>query len=278
MLKTTYETHNWENPLLPLIFHTDTVTSTYFPPNWHENIELLFCLSGHGYVKCDTETLDFTPGTLAVVNSGVLHSVHSEKKVVYHCLIIGNNFCKESGLDMTDIRLREMIRDERVSALYSDAIDAIRDAKEHPQQHSVAQVRACLLQLLAELCRRHTADGIKDERGSSVSVERVKQAILYIKSHLSHRLTLDEISRQVNISKYHLSREFKALTGQSVFEMVNLIRCKEAKRLITGGASVSEAATACGFENLSYFSRCFKKRFGTLPSKCKNDFPPHNQR
>lgn len=269
MLKTTYETHQWADPLLPLIFHTGVVVWENSAPNWHENIELLLCLSGEGYVKCDTETIDFTPGTMAVVNSGVLHSIHSQSEVVYHCLIIGNTFCKESGLDMTKIRLQDTLQDERAAALYLEVANAIKEHREHPQRHTIARVRCALLALLAELCEHHIADEGHVDTPVSPSVDWVKNTILYIKNHLSDKLTLDDIARHVGISKYHLSREFKDLTGQTVFEMVNLIRCKEARRLIVSGASVSEAASACGFENASYFSRCFKNLFGVLPSKCK---------
>ena len=269
MLKTTYETHQWAEPLLPLIFHTDVVLWENSAPNWHENVELLLCLSGEGYVKCDTETLPFTPGTLVVINSGVLHSVHSPGEVTYHCLIVGNTFCKESGLDMTEIRLRESVRDEQVNARFTDVERAFRTHKERPQRHTTARVRSALLALLATLCEHHTADESTVKDAVSPSVEWVKNTILYIKYHLSDKLTLDAIAGHVGISKYHLSREFKALTGQTVFEMVNLMRCKQARRLIVGGASVSEAAAACGFENASSFSRCFKNLFGVLPSKCK---------
>ena len=46
----------------------------------------------------------------------------------------------------------------------------------------------------------------------------------------------------------------------------DLIRSTEARRLIEAGASVSSAANSCGFENLSYFSRTFKKHLHQLPS------------
>ena len=61
----------------------------------------------------------------------------------------------------------------------------------------------------------------------------------------------------------------------TVIEYVNILRCKEAKRLISEGQSVSEAAIASGFNNLSYFTRTYKKYVGELPSSNKKtDQPP----
>ena len=71
----------------------------------------------------------------------------------------------------------------------------------------------------------------------------------------------------MGISKYYLSREFKSFTGRTIFDTINTFRCADAKHLISKGATVSEAAAACGLENLSYFSRTFKKYVGKLPSQ-----------
>ena len=48
-----------------------------------------------------------------------------------------------------------------------------------------------------------------------------------------------------------------------------LLKVVEAKRLIESGMSVSAAALSCGFENMSYFSRTYKKYTGTLPSSVR---------
>ena len=63
-----------------------------------------------------------------------------------------------------------------------------------------------------------------------------------------------------------MSRDFKKYTGNTVFEYINISRCKTAATLIASGMSVSAAANECGFENLSYFSRTYKKYMGKLPS------------
>lgn len=268
MSKTTYETHNWENPILPIIFHTNERISDIFTPNWHENIEILLCISGKGFVKCDAETYDFTPGCIAVINSNSLHSIKGDGQVIYHCLIIGNGFCKENGIDVSNLKFKELIKNQTVLNCYENIVTAICESKKNKYIYSDAVIRTEILKLLIELCKNHLSSESNMQSSLSFSVERVKKTIFYIKNHFSEELTLEKISKYTGISKYHLSREFKSLTGKTVFEMVNLIRCKEAKRLIADGALISEAALACGYENLSYFSRCFKKHIGVLPSKC----------
>lgn len=88
----------------------------------------------------------------------------------------------------------------------------------------------------------------------------------YIRQNLSRSISLEDLSQQAGISKFHLSREFKAVTGTTIFDFINLTRCNEAKLLIESGMSVSAAAISCGYHNMSYFSRAFQKRFGILPS------------
>lgn len=77
------------------------------------------------------------------------------------------------------------------------------------------------------------------------------------------------ISKNVYIDKYSLSRNFKSLTGQTVFQYINNYRCSKVTELIINGMPINEAAKMCGFNNMSFFSRTFKKAKGKLPSECK---------
>jgi AraC-like DNA-binding protein len=122
--------------------------------------------------------------------------------------------------------------------------------------------------MLCRLCRHYTTDHPNSDRGA-ISPP-VKQALAYIRGHLDEPLSLDVVARQLNVSKSHLAREFKAFTGQTVVQAINLIRCTRAQQMIENGVLVTQAAAACGYENLSYFSRTFKKLMGHLPSHSKN--------
>jgi AraC-like DNA-binding protein len=82
------------------------------------------------------------------------------------------------------------------------------------------------------------------------------------------RVTLDEVADAVGISKYHLVHQFKLYTQKSMMTVLMQMRLEEAWRMLRKGASISETATACGFESLPYFSTSFKKRFGITPTQC----------
>ena len=122
------------------------------------------------------------------------------------------------------------------------------------------------LEFLYLLCRDYIVQ--ETHTASPHRGELVKTAVIYIRKHLAEPLTLDEIADHTGVNKHYLSRLFKQVLGKTVFETVRVLRCNEAKHRIEEGMSVSDAAHSCGFENLSYFTRTFKKYYQVLPSHC----------
>ena len=264
MSNYTYEMHVMSNSLLPFIFHKDMTAGQDGLFNWHENIEILCCVSGSGYVKCNSDTFAAAQGDIVVINSNCPHSTGSCGTFVYCCLIVDNEFCEANGIPVQELHFQEHIRD---SALFADfGAVAAAFAPEEPSPWDAARIRHAVLGLLIRLCSGY-ARPAGAAPGKSVSLERVKKAMTYIRSNLAKSMTLDEIADFVGISKYRFSREFKELTGETVIDSINILRCKEAKQRIEAGMSVSAAAMSCGFENLSYFTRTFRKHFGQVPSK-----------
>ena len=264
MEKLVYENEHKFDLLegLPLIFHTDPVKRN-FHANWHENLEILTCIEGSGTLLCDSESFDFTVGDVLVINSNQVHCASSEEGVVYHCLIVDNDFCIKSGLDMTKLHFKTKITDALLYAELMQLAELIIGSKTESKIYSKAKICSSLLSVLVSLCR----DFNESDFANFSANERVKQAIDYINSNYSSDITLDELAGSVGVCKFHLSREFKKMTGQTVFEYVISFRCKMAKRMIKAGHSVSESAIGVGFDNLSYFSRQFKRFFGILPSQ-----------
>ncbi|WP_225000301.1 ATP-binding protein [Cesiribacter sp. SM1] len=80
--------------------------------------------------------------------------------------------------------------------------------------------------------------------------------------------SIEEFSREAGLSRVHLHRKLKALTGQAPSDFVRMMRLKQAAQLLQARAgNVAEIAYQVGFNNLSYFSKCFREEFGTLPNE-----------
>ena len=89
----------------------------------------------------------------------------------------------------------------------------------------------------------------------------------YIQAHFTANLTMETVADEVGLSVYYFAREFKKGTGVTFVSYINHLRCESAKKMLQSGSyTVAEACTENGFENLSYFSKTFKKFFGKSPS------------
>ncbi len=80
-------------------------------------------------------------------------------------------------------------------------------------------------------------------------------------------LSIEEIAVSMKMTHDQLYRKVKALTGVSVNQYIRSFRLRKAARMMCeNGCSVTEVLYTVGFSNPSYFTKCFKKEFGVLPS------------
>lgn len=94
----------------------------------------------------------------------------------------------------------------------------------------------------------------------------IESAIVYVHEHLSERLTVDDVSRRVYLSRWHFSRLFQRATGMSFNDYVTTKRIEAAKALLLEtGYPVDVIAATVGFSTPSYFSSTFKRLVGMTP-------------
>lgn len=262
MISSRYETHNIKNPVLPFIFHPSfKMKQRVKIPNWHKNIEFLQCIEGEGFVRCGTEIVPLRKGSLVTVNSDVLHSIGTNTELQYRCLILDNNFLISNGIPADELSFCAFSENTELVERFNRVCEAflVLDAENF---RSVAYLRSVVMNFCVTLCE------LSEPRPSSVKEnDYVKESIYYIRQHLSEPISLEKLSMEVGVSKFHLARQFKKYTGSSIIQTVNLMRCVEAQRLLEQGMSVSAVAEACGFSNHSYFSRAFHSIMGRLPSE-----------
>lgn len=125
------------------------------------------------------------------------------------------------------------------------------------------------------LCHKYITDLItlcfvectKQENHSNPSIyEKIQQVSQYIDSHFQEDITLDGLSKSFYISKYHLAREFKRITGSTPGNYLLGKRISNAKNLLRfTNASIEEIGASCGMQDAGYFTKVFKKAENMTP-------------
>lgn len=94
----------------------------------------------------------------------------------------------------------------------------------------------------------------------------------YILAHYLEPVSLEGIAAHFLVTKEHLSRAFKAATGETVLDRITSLRMERARELISGrDMAIKDAAALCGYEELAYFYRVFKKHYGITPGELRNE-------
>lgn len=123
---------------------------------------------------------------------------------------------------------------------------------------------------------KHLFQGSKEaeqEIAESHLEDRDKQFLKQLHSIIQKNLSdsefgVEDIGKQIGLSRVQLYRKVKAMTGSSVVDLLRKARLTKAKRLLESRSmSVSEVAYDVGFSAPSYFTKCFKDEYGMLPGE-----------
>ena len=120
-------------------------------------------------------------------------------------------------------------------------------------------------------------DQVKMKSPDDQLLDRVMKVIN--KNISNSDLSVDGIAEEVGISRVHLHRKMKELTGQTPHDFIRNIRLKQAAKLLSSqNMNITEVMYACGFNNAASFSTIFKKFYGMSPREYMNAKPHSDQR
>jgi AraC-like DNA-binding protein len=94
----------------------------------------------------------------------------------------------------------------------------------------------------------------------------MKTVLKYVENNYADKITIAEIAKLVNFSESHFMRYFKETIGTSFIDYLKDYRLTMAARLLKSSDSqILNIAIDVGFDNLSYFNRSFKAKYGVTP-------------
>lgn len=283
-----YENLNKLNKLdrnLPVIFHKDIIVQhgNAFSRHWHEAIELLYFIRGEAVITCNSVDFTAKPGDLIVVNSNELHQGFSiSESSEYYCIIFDTSLFQSRNVDACETKYINPISQNRI--LFNNKVENNEEVEKciaefvHEYESKdigyEMSVKSIIYRLLVLLLRNHVQLVLtaKEYDARMKNLKRFNPVLEYIENHYNEKIAIEELCSISNISRFHFCRLFKSITGKTLKEYLNTLRINKAEHMLKDSdLNVTEVAMACGFDDINYFSRVFKKYKKTSPSSVKNE-------
>lgn len=168
---------------------------------------------------------------------------------------------------ITNTLLRKAAEQGGVHPIYIDNVSSGFALKIEQLSSSAAgpAMIAEMAQSYCRLVRKHTTKGYSSP---------IQKAIILIEGDLSGDLSLTRLARELNVNSSYLSTLFKKETGSTVTDYIINRRISHAKHLLgSSRLQVQTVGQLCGFEDVHYFSKVFKRLTGFTPKQFRQNHP-----
>lgn len=244
--------------------------SNFFELHMHGAFEIYLFISGQAKMNIEDRIFPLSKYDLCFIRPGRFHRVIPEPKAPYERKVIRFDYSFSRHFDPDDRLIEQLenfiiikgkdINQTRIPDIFHEICEYI----DRPDFLRRIACISFLSRLLLEI--NSVIDRSVLPEYDSLSNERVASVIEFINNNLTEELSLDRIASEFYISKYYLSRIFKASTGSSVGDFIIKKRLVLARRLIIGGTTPGSACTQSGFSDYSSFYKSYRKYFSVPPS------------
>ncbi|GJM78863.1 hypothetical protein HMSSN139_13590 [Paenibacillus sp. HMSSN-139] len=126
---------------------------------------------------------------------------------------------------------------------------------------------SCVYQFATELARMQVSTRKERENWP----ENIQRAAEFIESHYARMVSIDQLSEQVSLSKYHLIRQFSASTGLTPGAYLTRVRIEKAMELLRGTSlNIETIAGQIGYSSGSYLIKAFRSLTGLTPGEFRS--------
>jgi AraC-like DNA-binding protein/mannose-6-phosphate isomerase-like protein (cupin superfamily) len=172
---------------------------------------------------------------------------------------------------------RQAIQEADAVACGNDANYEILERLKHLRLYADRPIQEYELRLLGELMisvqeifNVVSAKVRYNERTDAARLG-VQKGIDYVMAHYDESVTLEALVECSGYSESHFCHRFKSATGYTPFAYLNRVRViKAAELLVTTNEKITSIASKCGFDNISYFNRVFRKQMHMSPGQYRN--------
>lgn len=282
-----------EQPIAVMEFRAGE--GTYYPEgffverHWHRGIEILKVREGSYTVEVNLEDLLLEKGEICVINSEELHQIRGNARTSRHEVIIfqpeilgfryEDAFQKrlvEPLVSMQDSFVHRIRREDAGYAEIDRLFSQVTEAGKRQEEDWYFDAKLEMLRMVRSLKKCGFTQPTRSTLGAAEKekTDRYKRIVSYMEEHYMEKVTLEDLAETAQCNPQYLCHFFKEIAGVPPMQYLIGYRIERAKEeLAHSTKTVLEISLDCGFENVSYFIRQFKKATGMTPGKCRQERP-----
>lgn len=244
------------------------------PLHWHKEFEIIRVLSGHFHLFLANTEYVLSSGDIAFVSSGTLHRGDPDR-CLYECIVFDLNMLRRYSGDGVGARIVPILSGSMTvdryhranSAEFCKTADALFDCLRAASEYYELSVYGLLFTLFAQLYASGAIHPVSGRHRNDRRNEAMIAILNWIELHYKEQITLEQLASISGMNEKYLCHLFKEFTDHTPIDYINRLRIEQACHEIhSNRLSITEAAYESGFNDLSYFSRTFRKYKGFSPS------------
>ncbi len=266
-------TIEYQRKLLDIEFQDKTSGKSHlrFPPHFHQELELVYMLSGEARVSVDANEFLLGAGDVLLTFPNQIHSYESYTEERSLLFIIKPDIFPDLGdAFKTGVPISPVIKGAgdlpHVHTLFL-LLQQICRADENGHPFSKASRRGALQSLLALLLAEMPLSA-----SPAGELSALRAVIDYCTHHFSNDISLSSLEEELHLNKYYISHLFNDRMHVHFNHYINSLRIYEAKRMLRhSNNSVAEIGGMVGFNTLRTFNRAFIEHTGRAPSQYRKE-------
>ena len=255
------------------LYYVDYNHSQYeMPFHWHMECELILVLDGVFHLSVNGNNYDLKKGESAFIPGEFIHG-GTPDNCIYECIVFQmENFLQQSPQCIEKYN-RALEQGKIFETVFKDnsypakIVDAVFESMEKENDYYTFTTTGLLWQLVGAILE------ISSDRTDSVDTaflkknKQIKNVLSKIRNEYSQKLTLDELAAEAKLNPQYFCKAFREVTGKTPIDYLNYYRIEcVAEQLAIRDLSVTDIALSCGFNDLSYFNRMFKRQKHMTPT------------
>ena len=250
----------------------DMASGLWYKRHLHREYEVLYLESGDGIITLNREPLPIHSGEVILIPPFVTHEAQAypDLPLKEHCVCFDLSLLQnadpafaKSDMDVTALR-GVLKKDDSVTQKVIDhLLEIIRACQDQPAGWTLT-TRGHLMLMFALLAPR-----LQGANTTAAPLDEAfcRRVTAYIARHYAENLTSRDVAAELCYSQSYFCRRFKRDFSLCFSEYLNAYRLNVARGLLLEKKrTVTEVASSVGFSSVSYFTRCFQRRFDMLPS------------